>query len=238
MLRQFSLIAAPLVATGLAAMPAAAEVKVASQGPVIALTVSESVAAEPDIATVSAGVTTLARTAVDSLRQNSAQMNAVIDRLEALGIATSDIQTSGVSLYPQYDYDQATQRQVFNGYRVANRVSVKLREIETTGRVLDELVSVGATDIGGIEWSIDDPEPAQSRARAAALETARERALSMAQGAGYANIRLLEISENVAGGRPMPMTVDVQEARAESVPVRPGQVETGVMVNVTYEMTR
>ncbi len=237
MYRHLALIAAPFAATALAAMPAPAEVEVTSQGPVIALTVSESVATEPDIATVSAGVTTLARTAVDSLRQNSVQMNAVIDRLEALGIEGRDIQTSGVSLYPQYDYDQATQRQVFTGYRVSNRVSVKLRAIERTGQVLDELVSAGATDIGGIAWSVDDPAPAQAQARAAALRTARERALSMAQGAGYANIRLLEISESISSGEPMPMPVSTQAARDESVPVRPGQVETGISLSVTYEMT-
>jgi len=238
MLRRFNLITAPMIAIGLVATPAAAEVKVTSQGPVIALTVSESVAAEPDIATVSAGVTTLARTAVESLRQNSDAMSNVIDRLEALGVESSDIQTSGVSLYPQYDYDQATQQQMFTGYRVANRVSVKLRDIDRTGQVLDELVSAGATDIGGIAWSIDNPEPAQAQARAVALESARERALGMAQGAGYSDIRLLEISESVSAGRPMPVTMDVQEARAGSVPVRPGQVETGVTVSVTYEMTR
>ena len=192
MFRRLGLIAAPIVApfaaTALMAVPAAAEVEVVAQGPVIALTITESVAADPDIVTVSAGVTTLAPTAVEALRQNSAQMDKVIARLEALGVDGRDIQTSGVNLFPQYDYDQARQQQVFRGYRVANRVSVKLREVERTGRVLDELVAAGATDIGGIAWSIDDPAPAQAQARAAALETAHDRALAMAQ-PGLAGLR-------------------------------------------------
>lgn len=244
MKRQFRLLAAPIAASfavsaAILSAPAAAEVQVVSQGPVIALTITETVAADPDIATLSAGVTTIALNAVDALEENSENMDAVIARLEALGIDERDIQTTGVNVNPQYDYDPPSQQQIFRGYRVTNRVSVKLREVARTGRVLDELVAAGATDIGGISWSIDDPSAAQDQARATALETARERALSMAQGAGYAGIRLLEISENISSSRPMPMLemAEASAVRNESAPIRPGQVRTGVTISVTYEMT-
>ena len=93
-----------LATTALAATSAAAaEVQIAAQGPVVELTVSESVEAEPDIATVSAGVTTQARTAVEAMRTNAQAMNAVVDRIEQLGVAERDIQTSGISLGAMYD---------------------------------------------------------------------------------------------------------------------------------------
>ena len=230
-----------LATTALAATSAAAaEVQIAAQGPVVELTVSESVEAEPDIATVSAGVTTQARTAVEAMRTNAQAMNAVVDRIEQLGVAERDIQTSGISLGAMYDYDQSTQRQVFRGYQASNRVSVRLRDIQRTGEVLDALVAAGATDLGGPEWSIDDDTAARAQARSAAMERARAQALEYARLAGYSDIRLLEINETVAPSRPMPIIAQMARAEAAdaSTPVRPGMVEATVIVTVKYELTR
>jgi len=230
----------PLLAAAAVSVPAAAEVQVTSSGPVVALTIQESVEAEPDIVNVSAGVTTQARTAVEAMRLNAAEMTKVIDRIKALGVPERDIQTSGINLGAMYDYNQATQRQVFRGYQVSNRVSVKLRTIERTGEVLDALVAAGATDLGGPDWSIDDDTAARAQARQQALEAARTQALAYARAAGYSDIRLLEINEAIVPGRPQPMLqrAIAAEAAAQSTPVQPGMVQATVSVTVSYEMTR
>jgi uncharacterized protein len=232
--------ALPLLAASFLATPAAAEVQVATQGPVVELTVNESVEAEPDIVTVSAGVSTQARTAVEAMRLNAAEMTKVIDRIKALGIAERDIQTTGISLGAMYDYNQQTQRQVFRGYQASNRVSVKLRQIDRTGEVLDALVAAGATDLNGPDWSIDDDTAARAQARRKAMDTARAQALEYARGAGYSDIRLLEVSETIAPQPPMPFLrqIRAEAAAVQSTPVQPGMVQTGVTVRVTYEMTR
>lgn len=230
----------PIAAVAAMAPPAAAEVAIESNGPVIALSVSESVSVDPDIANLSAGVTTVAPTAVEAMRQNARQMNDVIDRIEALGIDEDDIQTSGVNLNAEYDYNQQTRQQEFRGYRVMNRVSIVLRDIQRTGEVLDALVASGATDLGGIGWAVDDPAPAVEQARQAAFATARQRAQNYAQLSGYSDVRLLEISENVTS-RPMPMGRDIvltASAANESTPVRPGQVNAGITVNFSFEMVQ
>lgn len=218
----------------------AAEVQIQATGPVVELAVTESVATAPDIANLDAGVTTFAPTAVESMRQNAAAMTAVINRIEALGIDRDDIQTSGINLGAEYEYDEATRSQRFRGYRVANRVNVKLRDIDRTGEVLDALVAAGATDLGGIGFGIDDPATAQEQARSAAVETANSRALGYARQVGYTGVRLLEISEIMAPSYPVPMfrTAEVQSASADSTPVRPGQVEASVTVTFKFEMTR
>ena len=229
-----ALCAAPLIAT-----PAFAQVQIASQGPVVALSVTETVALDPDIANLSAGVTTVEPTAVEAMRANARAMNRVIDRIESLGIDEDDIQTSGVNLSADYTYNQSTQEPVFRGYRVSNRVTVKVRDIDKTGAVLDALVAVGATDIGGIGWAVDDPAPAVEQARQAAFATGRARAMDYARMSGFGNIRLLEISETVSSGRPMPYQSEIivtSAARDSSTPVRPGQVEAGITVNFSYEM--
>ncbi|MGB3167243.1 MAG: SIMPL domain-containing protein [Alteraurantiacibacter sp.] len=235
--------AAALLVAPVFAVPAIAQVQVESEGPVISLGVTENVTLDPDIANLSAGVTTVAPTAVEAMRQNARAMSRVIDRIEALGIDEDDIQTSGINLNPDYDYNQETRQQDFRGYRVMNRVNVKVRDIDDTGEVLDALVAVGATDIGGIGWDVDDSTAATEQARSQAFATGRERAMNYARLSGYSDVRLLEISENVVNSRPMPMNEAIvvtgsRRAQADTTPVRPGQVMASVTVNFTWEMVR
>ena len=230
----------PVAALSALSAPAlAAEVQIAATGPVVELTVTEAVEAEPDIVDVGAGVTTTAQTAVEAMRQNSQAMQSVVNRIKELGIAERDIQTTGISLSAQYDYNQQTRQQVFRGYQASNRVNVTLRDIQRTGEVLDALVAAGATDLSGPNWSVDDDTQARSQARGAAMETARARATEYARMAGYTDIRLLEISETTEQSRPMPMyrSAMAQESAAAAPPVQPGLVETSVTVTVKYELS-
>lgn len=232
--------AIPLVALASVATPAmAAEVQIAATGPVVELSITENVEAAPDVATVGAGVTTQAQTAVEAMAQNATAMQAVIAKIKALGIAERDIQTTGISLGAQYDYDQTTQRPVFRGYQASNRVSVKLRDIQKTGQVLDALVGAGATDLNGPDWSIADDTSARAQARKAAISTAQARAMEYAQLTGYTGVRLLEISEVSVASPPMPfMRVEAMAAAKDSTPVQPGMVQAGVTVTVKYELTK
>ena len=232
--------AAALLGSVAAVSPvAAAEVQIASNGPVVELSVHESIDIEPDIATISAGVTSRAQTAVEAMRQNSAEMRQVIERIKSLGVDEKDIQTTGINLNARFDYDRNSQSQVFRGYQVSNRVSVKLRDIDRTGMILDALVQAGATDLGGPRFSADDDTAAKEEARGRAMERARERALSYARMAGYSGIRLLEVSESITGNGPVPpmMRSVAMDAAEQSAPVQPGMVSAGVNIAVKYEMT-
>lgn len=239
----FRPIAIAFAAMSLASAPAvhAAEVQLTANGPVVELDIYETIELEPDTATVSAGVTTDAATAVEALRANSVEMQRVIERIKSLGVDAKDIQTTGINLSPRYEYDGASQRPVFRGYQASNRVAVKLRKIERTGEVLDALVAEGATDIGGPAFSKEDDTDAREAARTRAMERARERALRYAALAGYGDIRLLSISESVIAGGPMPvmeMVGKAADAIAAAPPVQPGMISTAVSISVKYEMVR
>lgn len=228
-------------AAALAATPsAAADVQIQASGPVIELMVTEQVEVEPDEVTISAGVQTEAMTAQEALSQNSAQMQRVIDRLRSLGIAERDIQTTRINLGARFDYDQQTRRQVFRGYEASNQVSVKLSDTDRVGQVLDALVQAGANNINGPSFSVSDDTEPKAEARRRALERARMMALDYARVAGYANVRVLKISESVQGqAREMysanRIVVSGSRVGGDAPPVQPGMVETGVTVSVTYE---
>jgi uncharacterized protein len=219
---------------------AAAEVDLKATGPVVELSVFESVSVAPDIATIGAGVTTDAPTATEALRQNSVEMQKVVARIKALGVAERDIQTTGINLNPRYDYDQESQRQVFRGYQAANRVSVILRKIGDAGRVLDALVEAGANDLSGPSFALENDDAAKDAARKRAVERAQARAKSYAAMLGYDDARVLAIAETIEGRGPMPeMAMVKSDVDAAAVPpVQPGMVSTGISMTITYELVR
>ena len=230
--------AATLAAASALMLPAAAfaapQVNLAPTGPVVELSIFESVDAAPDQATVSAGVTTTEPSATAAMRRNAEEMTRVIACIKALGIAEKDIQTSGIALGPQYDYQDGTP--VFRGYQASNRVSVILRKIDDTGRVLDALVEAGATDIGGPSFAIADDTALKEQARKAAVARGVAQARAYAAMLGYADVRVLAISESIAGSVPMYADTKVMALEATATPIQPGQVATGVNVTITYEL--
>jgi hypothetical protein len=121
-------------------------------------------------------------------------------------------------------------------------VEIKLRELPRTGRLLDAMVTAGADEVGSIEWSVEDPAAARLKAREAAFDAARERAQGFARQAGYADIRLLEVSESSSGWDGWGRTDSSASAAVNAVnltmPIRPGEVQTAVTINVKYEMVR
>jgi uncharacterized protein YggE len=235
--------AIPLLMLSAAAAPAlAADVQIQAQAPVIELGVTESVNSKPDIARLGAGVTTRAPTAKEAVRQNGATMQKVVDRLHALGIADKDIQTSGYNLNAQFTYPPQGGTPKFAGYDASNQVTVKLRQMDKIGDVLDALVSAGANNIFGPSFSIDDPTAIQAQARAAAFKRGQALAQDYARMSGYTGVRLLAVSENVQGGGnmppPPPAPVAYAAERDSSTPIVPGEVGTAVTLTLKYEMTR
>lgn len=232
-----------LAAAALIASPAmAANVDIAVQGPVVEITASETVQSEPDQATVGAGVTSRARTAVQAMRDNANAMDAVIGRLKALGIAREDIQTSGVNLNAAFQYNNNNTPPVFQGYDVTNQVSVTLRDIAKIGATLDALVTSGANNLNGPFFSRKNDKPQRAQAREAAFKTAEAQARDYARMAGFGGVRLLAVEETLQQGGPIAFDVSAPRAitvtAQKTTPIEPGRIGTVVQMTVKYEMTR
>ena len=220
----------------------AAEVQIASQGPVVELSVQEVVRSAPDVAQIGAGVFTRASTAQEAVRQNAQAMERLVERMRALGIARKDIQTSTFNLNPDYRHNPQTGEQSFSGYTVNNQITVKLRDLKRAGEVLDALVAAGANNIYGPNFMLEDDAGAKAEARTAAFASGRAMAENYARMAGYSSVRLLEVSESFQSyGPPPPMMAMArrgESAADASTPIEPGEVGTGVTITVKYEMVR
>ena len=205
------------------------------------LNVNSNVKKAPDMATISAGVVTQARTAKAAMDDNARRMSAAFVALKAAGIADRDMQTSGVNLSPQYTY-VANQRPTIKGYEVSNRVTVRIRRLENIGPVLDALVAQGVNEINGPTFGLDNPEAELDTARTEAMATAMRRADLYARASGMRVKRVLTINES--GGyeppqpRPMMVMARAQSADAAETPVAPGEVTLSIQLNVQFELEK
>lgn len=214
----------------------------AMQGPILSFSVSEEVRARPDQATVGAGVTTTAPTAVEAMRANAMAMDKLIAAAKARGIKAEDIQTSGISLSPQYDYNNRGDGQPprFLGYQVSNSVRATTSKIDDIGPLLDALVAAGGTNIDGPWFAMKDPDAMLIGARGAAIKAAEAKAADYARLAGYRGAELVSISEGSFGGPqpPMPMVRMEMAMDAKATPVEPGQVGNTLVLNFQYRLVR
>ncbi|TYT27356.1 DUF541 domain-containing protein [Luteimonas viscosa] len=193
----------------------------------------------PDVASLSTGVVTQAADANAALKANSAEMARVVAAIEAAGIAERDVQTSGISIQPQYRYAE-NQPPVITGYQASNTVNIKVRDIARLGDVLDALVASGANQVNGPSFEIDQREAAYDEARQSALKLARARAEMYAESLGLRVRRIVSISEGGGFQPPMPMmkSMDMMEARVQSAPVSPGETTLGANLDVVFELGR
>ncbi|WP_299324551.1 SIMPL domain-containing protein [Parasphingopyxis sp.] len=193
----------------------------------------------PDIAVINAGVVTEAPTASAALQANNQQMSRVFRALEAAGFAERDIQTASINLSPRYDYSDRSERRLI-GYTASNQLTIRFREIEQAGSVIDTLVAQGVNQINGPSFQVDSPEEALNEARRDAIVKARERAELYAAAAGMRVVRIVAISEAGAARPPVIMQRGgmAMDAVAEAAPlqVAPGEQRLTANVSVTFEL--
>ena len=233
-------LATLLAAFAMTAAPgtALAQAAPASDGTLLSVSSRAEARKAPDIATFSAGVVTQAADGNAALRQNAEQMNRVLAAIKAAGVADKDVQTSGISLNPQYRYEENQPPRV-TGYQASNTVNVKLREVAKMGKVLDALVASGANQVNGPSFGIDDPEPLYDRARLDALKAARARAETYAGALGVRVRRIVSISEGGAAmPSPMPRMAMMKAEAYDSTPVAAGESSVSVNLDVVFELGR
>jgi uncharacterized protein YggE len=237
-----ALALATALALGAAAMPTHAQTlpaAVSTDGTLLSVSAQAETTRVPDIAHLSTGVVTHAADANAAMRANAAQMTRVVDAIRKAGIAERDIRTSGVNLHPQYRYAD-NQPPTITGYEARNTVDITVRKIGELGGIMDALVAVGANQINGPSFEVDDKEGAYDEARRAAIEKARARAQMYAQTLGMEVRRIVSISEGNGGfGPPVPMMAMARMDKAEAgTPIAPGESTLSVNLDVVFELGR
>jgi uncharacterized protein YggE len=201
----------------------------------ITVTGSGQAFGSPDVAVITLGVQAQAATVADARETAASTAQAVIDSVKKNGVADKDIQTTQFTISPQYDY-RTNGSPVIRGYQVTNVLMVKVRKIDTTGKVLDDATAAGGnnTIVQGVSFTMDDPSKLREAARSDALKDAKDRADQLAKEAGVSLGKPISISENV-GQVPLPAAaVSAPRTADSSTPVQTGEMQVNVTVTVVY----
>jgi uncharacterized protein YggE len=189
----------------------------------------------PDMAEITAGVTSQAPTAAAALAANTAAMNRVFAALEKQGIARRNIQTSNFSVSPNYASRVPNEQPRLTGYQVSNQLHIVLDDVTKVGTALDALVAAGSNQMHGLNFSIKEPAPLLAKARAEAVADARLRAQQYAAAAGVTLGPVQSISES-GGEPPRPMYRMMAMAQDSAVPVATGEESVTANVTVVWEI--
>jgi uncharacterized protein YggE len=202
----------------------------------ISLSATGAVRTPPDKVDISTGVTSQADTAKEALAKNTEAMSQVVAALKAGGIDPKDIQTTNFSVSALYEDRKENRSPTIIGYQVTNSVRITVHDIGKLGDILDKVVTLGANDVGSIEFGVDEVEALKDKARQLAMANAIANAKLYAEAAGVKLGKILTINEDqgVVVARYAAAAPAMEMAKA--VPIEAGTATVEVRVHVSFEL--
>lgn len=227
----------PLILSLAMALPAGA---VLAEAPVPQITVTgqADVSAAPDMANLRIGVVARAKTAGDAMSMMSADTEALLAQLAALGIPAVDLQTSGLDLSPitrRVGDGQSAQIEI-EGFQANTTINVRVSELAMLGEVLDAGVKSGANQIRGLSFGVQNPGPLADEARKLAVHDAMAKAGLYAEAAGLSLGDIISINEAGASA-PRPVMAEAMRAADAGVPIAQGEVSLGAQVTMVISLS-
>ena len=222
------------------------------------------VTAVPDIANVYFTISQDAKTVKDAQTLVAGIEKKSLDFLKTNNVLDKDIQTANASFYPKYEYSQAVcppipmgmgtagvtvnpsspyycppSKQIITGYTASESVTVKVRNTDDVGKIMQGLGILGVTDLSGPNFSIDNEDALKAQARKKAIDDAKAKAEVLAKDLGVRLGKITSFSES--GNYPMPMYATKAMDSSVSNGSAPAVIPTGVNtissdVTITYEL--
>ena len=206
-------------------------------GPDIVVDGTGEVMGTPDTVTLSLGVQTTGPSATAALTGNNYSATALIATLKQKGVAAKDIQTSNLSISPNFDMSGHV-----TGYSVSNSVTVTLHGIKGAGEIIDAAANAvgNAITFNGVQLSIGDTSSRSliAKARADAVKQAIAHAQQLAAAAGLTLGAVRTISDT---GNEVPQPeffgANTPAAAKAAVPIEAGSQQLSVDVSVTFAVS-
>ncbi len=226
--------------------------KQANVGPTVQSTISVTgegeIFARPDIGSFSFSVEAEGEDPMTAQNMSATAINTIESYLKEAGVEERDIKTEGYYLNPRYRYEGVICRDgycppnnaVVDGYTVSQTISVKVRNLDQAGDLISGVGSRGATNISGLQFTIDDESSLKAEARTAAIEDAKAKADKLAEDLGVRLVRMMGYWENEGGGVPYYGMGGMERALSSDMAVTPamptGESRIYSQVNITYEI--
>ena len=199
-----------------------------------------NVAGTPDTLRLDLSVVATAPSVSAALASANRSAAAVQKSLLGNGVQKKDLQTSGLTIAPEYDYSHNKTPRL-TGYQVSESVSAKLRNLSRAGDVIGKAVSAGgnAVRVNGISLDLEDTGALVSAARDKAFAAAKAKAEQYAKAAGRSLGEVVSIAEDVDTPSPISMLYGgaaTAQRDVASVPIQPGSQDVSVDVTVVFSM--
>ena len=225
-------------ATSAEATPAPADVPAAQDVRTLRMVGTGEATVVPDMLGFTLSVTAKQPDLDTALDRASGTMRRVLAALRDQGVRDADVQTTGLQMYPEYDYPSYGPP-VLTGYRVTQRARVTVRELADGGEAVSSAVTTGGNGVRvtDIRLGVSDPEAALGEARDAAVEAATDKAEQYAAATGQSLGDVLDLREFGSGApRPEPVLLERAAAldAAKAMPVRAGRDDLHVRVAVVW----
>ena len=190
--------------------------------------------AEPDLALINLGVQVLSPSVGEALNTANTSLESILQVLSNYNVDEKDTQTRYFNINTQYDYSGDGAPTVA-GYEVTNELSVKVRNIESLGDMITDVVDAGGDPVrvNGINFAIEDTAALEDEALAQAIADAQARAERMAELSGVELGDLVSVSQ--AGAAPASgMAFAAEMARSAPTPIRTGDLEITIQIQALY----
>jgi len=214
----------------------------------ISVTGSATASSTPDTLIVILGVESEAKTASESLSQNSNSLNYVISSLTNSGISKDNIQTSNFRIYPLYDSikdSNGNYQQILIGYRVSNILSIQTDNIDSAGNIIDVAVSSGANRVDNVSFQLSDEKLQKigddliADAINDATQKAEKALLPLKQ--KIVGVKSVIVHDNMMPYYDSPMRASFDgfaESSMKSAPIMSGEEEIRTDVSVVYYISQ
>jgi uncharacterized protein YggE len=199
--------------------------------------------ATPDELTAVFQVTVTAGTAAAALNQDNGKVGATVLALFEGGVVKRDIQTTGLTLQPNYAYPKGVP--TITGYQVSNTVTATLHDTAKAGAAIDGVVGVAgnAVQISSLSFSFDNPANVEDHARTSAVRQAVEHAHAMALASGRRLGAVCSLTDDTQTSElPSPIFGNSTAssglaAPQASVPIEAGSQSETDQVTLVYELS-
>ena len=191
--------------------------------------------AEPDLALINLGVQVLSPSVGEALNTANTSLESILQVLSNYNVDESDTQTRYFNINTQYDYSGDGAPTVA-GYEVTNELSVKVRNIESLGDMITDVVDAGGDPVrvNGINFAIEDTAALEDEALAQAISDAQARAERMAELSGVELGDLVSVSQAGAAAPDYGMAFAAEMARSAPTPIRTGDLEITIQIQALY----
>lgn len=205
----------------------------------ILVTADAKVTATPDIAVTTIGALSQGKTVAEAQEKNNTIMNNLVKKLTELGIAKEDLKTLNYNVYPHYNYTESKGQQL-DGYEINQSLQVKVRDLTKANAVFAAAGEVGANNVGGLEFVIDDRDVYIAKAREEAMKKIGAKARALSESLGVRMGEVITYNEYEAGNNGYPVYMKYAEGMGGDAVmnqnIQTGNMDIALTVNVTFEV--